>query len=173
LQAGGNPGSKRRALNSSMKKASKKQNRTRLSFVEGRTCLGRPPSGAKIAPGDIILRKTCFFLEKGNVTYPVPQLTLLATKKGFAWLSKRFAEWARKENADEDAHDHIGWPMAPIDCRHSDEMEIRVGMITAKNKLKLFSKYGITPSNAYRGDLSSQYKAQMRQVEATLRWLRR
>ena len=156
-----------------MKKASKKEKRTGSSFIEGRTYLGRPPSGGRTAQGDIILRKTCFFLEKGNVTYPAPQLTLLATKKGFAWLSKLFAEWARKENADEDAHDHIGWPMAPIDCRHSDEMEIRVGMITPKNKHRLFKKFGITSSNSYRGDLRSQYKAQMRQVEAASKWLRR
>ena len=155
------------------KKASPKHKPTGIAFFEGRTYLGRPPSGAGVAPGDIILRKSCFFLEKGSETYPVPQLLLLATKKGFRWLSRLFAEWAKFKNPDEDVHDHVGWPMAPIDCRHSDEMEIRVGMITPKNKHRLFKKFGITSSNSYRGDLRSQYKAQMRQVEATSKWLRR
>jgi hypothetical protein len=121
----------------------------------------------------IILRKTCEYHEKRGRTYPVPELTLLANKQGFLWLSKYFAAFAKrnpdpglwKNDPDPDDHDHLFYPpFQPLDPRHSDEMMIRVGIMTPKNKRQVFRKYGITSFPPYRGDLKQQYQAQIRRV---------
>jgi hypothetical protein len=120
----------------------------------------------------IILRKTCVYWERGGRTYPVPELLLLANRNGFRWLSKFFAEFAEKDPdprpwndlSDPDDHDHISWPRAPIDCQHSDEMEIRVGIVSPKNRTQVFEKYSIESAAPYRGTLKKQYQAQIRNV---------
>ena len=120
----------------------------------------------------IILRKTCIYCERRGRAYPVPELLLLANKQGFLWLSRFFAEFAKKDPdprpwndlSDPDDHDHLAWPRAPIDCEHSDEMEIRVGIVSPKNKAQVFKKYAVEAVAPYRGNLKKQYQAQIRRV---------
>ena len=120
----------------------------------------------------IILRKTCSYQEKRGRTYPVPELLLLANRNGFLWLSRFFAGFAKKDPdprpwndlSDPDDHDHLSWPRAPIDCQHSDEMQIRVGIVSPKNITQVFKKYSIKSAAPYRGNLKKHYQAQIRKV---------
>jgi hypothetical protein len=109
-------------------------------------------------------------------------LILLANRKGFLWLSDFFARRAQKaanqkflkNDGDPDDHDHLDTFFAPIDAKLSDEMEIRVGVLTKRNKNQVFAKYDFTSSKPYKGDLKSQYEAQLRVVrplwKRLLRW---
>jgi hypothetical protein len=131
---------------------------------------------AKIKPTKenpvLILRKHCTYYDKQGKSYPVPSLILLGNRKGFTWLSKFFARCAKKKpysapwinELDPDQHAHLNPSLAPILRKHSDEMEIRVGIITPKNKRKVFLKYSITPNKPYVGDLVKQYKEQIQHV---------
>ena len=121
-----------------------------------------------------------YYEAKGR-TYPVLSLILLANRKGFLWLSDFFARRAQKaahrafwKNNDDDDAEHLDPLFAPIDGKLSDEMEIRVGVLTKKNKNQVFKKYNFTSSKPYKGDLKSQYEAQMRVVrpqwKRLLRW---
>ena len=66
--------------------------------------------------------------------------------------------------SDPDAHEHLDPLFSPFDGKLSDEMEIRVGLLTKENKNQVYAKYDITSSKPYKGDLKSQYEAQMRAV---------
>jgi hypothetical protein len=120
----------------------------------------------------IILRKNCVFHGVGDRTYPVLSLVLLANRSGFLWLSKFFAMCARKNpdrnlwknDPDPDDHEHLDAWCSPLDEILSDEMEIRVGNLTRKNRKQVYTKYGIKSSKPYKGDLKSQYEAQLRAV---------
>jgi hypothetical protein len=120
----------------------------------------------------IILRKNVVFNVVDDRPYPVLSLILLANRKGFLWLSDFFAMCAKKnpdrglwkDDGDPDDHEHLDPLEAPIDGKLSDEMEIRVGHLTKKNKKQVYAKYGVTSSKPYKGDLKSQYAAQMKVV---------
>jgi hypothetical protein len=129
----------------------------------------------------IILRKNCIFYEVKGRSYPVLSLILLANQRGFLWLSDFFARRAKKashrrfyKNNDDDDAEHLDPLLAPIDGKLSDEMEIRVGVLTKKNKHQVFKKYDFISSKPYKGDLKSQYEAQMRVVlpqwKSLLKW---
>jgi hypothetical protein len=120
----------------------------------------------------IILRKNCIYPEIEGRTYPVLSVILLANRRGFLWLSNFFAECAKenpdrklwKDDPDPDHHKHLDPFFPPFDRKLSDEMEIRVGHLTKKNKKQVYAKYDITSSNPYKRDLKSQYEAQMKVV---------
>jgi hypothetical protein len=123
----------------------------------------------------IILRKRCEYHEKRGRSYPVPELLLVANKQGFLWLSKYFAAFA-KANPDPgpDNHGHLfNPPFDPFDSRHSDEMVIRVAVLTPKNKREVFRRYGIASLPPFRGDLKRQYEAQIRRVIPQWRYVLR
>jgi hypothetical protein len=107
-----------------------------------------------------------YYEAKGRA-YPVLSLILLANRRGFLWLSDFFARRARRAAhwrslKDDDDGEHLDPLFAPIDGKLSDEMEIRVGILTKQNKNQVFAKYDMISSNPYKGDLKSQYEAQMR-----------
>ncbi len=111
-----------------------------------------------------------YYADKKERTYPVPELTLLADKHGFIWLSKFFAMCAKKNpsyapgmGGDIEDHEHL-WRGWPFDAKLSDEMQIRLGIINTRNKKEVFEKYDITTHPPYTGDLRKQYKEQIKRL---------
>lgn len=130
-----------------------------------------PPMKKRKVKPLVIWRKNCVYHEGSKGTYPAPSLILLANKEGFAALAKIFAEFGKKKPkyykgdlSDPDDHMHIDTMFGPVDPTLSDEMEMRIGLITAENKKEVFEKYSITSKPPYKGDLLTQYKEQMKQV---------
>jgi hypothetical protein len=124
----------------------------------------------------IIVRKTWLYHDKGKRTYAMPELTLLADREGFLFLSRFFGRFARKnpsyfpgmDGGDPDDHEHLDG--SHFDPDYSDEMEIRVGIINHRNKRDVFKKYGFVTFPPARGDLKNQYQGQIRRMLRDRAW---
>ncbi|MBN2508164.1 MAG: hypothetical protein JXQ71_15875 [Verrucomicrobia bacterium] len=139
----------------------------RTFFAKNRRSSGKP----KGTSPEVILRKMCIFCEKRGKSYPVPALLILANRAGFLWLSKLFARCALKTSEtkppfgdpdDYELVDHIGHP--EINSIHSDELPLRLGVLTAKNRRAVFKRYSIRAHKPFKGDLIRQYQRQIAEV---------
>ena len=123
---------------------------------------------------EVIIRKTCTFVEQRNKAYPIPELLLLANRAGFLWLSKVFARCARKtgdaQAGDPDDHEHVDACNPEFNPIHSDEMALRLGILTRVNRRAVFQKYELTQRKRFKGDLPRQYQRQV--VEVRSQWRR-
>lgn len=97
-------------------------------------------------------------------TIAVPELAILANRKGFAFLSRVFADVAKRGlgrvqagDPDPENHEHLGWAK-PFDTRRSDRIDIRLGVFTKANRPHVLARYGITKASSQRGDLRHRYR---------------
>jgi hypothetical protein len=98
---------------------------------------------------------------------PMPELLILANRQGYLELADYFTKLAnagpklsarRVDPDDPDDHRHLEIREAPFDPRLSDDLEMRFGIITPKNRRAVLEKYGITADNRGQGTLIEQYR---------------
>ncbi|MFO0782845.1 MAG: hypothetical protein U0636_04090 [Phycisphaerales bacterium] len=135
-----------------------------------------PPYPEPSAHAELILRQRLFVETSGAKPYAVPELLILGNREGFEWLSKYFAYRAAKmptefqvQQNDADDHHHLVALDHPFSSKLSDELEIRVGMLTPQNRATTLAKYGFMTSEPQRGCLVKRYKQLIRFAKKAVR----
>jgi len=135
-----------------------------------------PPYPEAPANAELILRQRLFVETTGTKPYAVPELLILGNREGFEWLAKYFAHRAAKmptefqaQHNDADDHDHLVALDHPFSSKLSDELEIRVGVLTQENRAATLKKYGFMTSEPQRGCLVKRYKQLIRFAKKAVR----
>lgn len=125
---------------------------------------------------EIIVRQRLYVEVGEGKLYPVPELLVLGNAAGFRWLSEYFGLRAHEPigtnciaQGDPDDHDHLSWDAPAVNSRLSDELEVRVGLLTAENREQVMAKYALERSAPQRGSLIKRYKEVIRWARWALR----
>lgn len=135
-----------------------------------------PRSGARRGDAAEIIVKEGYSLAstpQGD-TIALPELIILANRKGFSFLAEVFDEMAKRGlghagagDPDPDNHEHLGWAR-PFNSALGDRVEIRLGIFTVANRSNVLARYGISKTSRSRGDLQNRFRRLIQQSRAAV-----
>lgn len=111
----------------------------------------------------------------GKRAFPVPEILILANRKGLLWLADWLRDLAHKkpsrlhfDHFDPDDHQHVGPSQSPgvFNRAQSDEVEIRLGILTGFNRREVFRKYGGDKKRRLKGSALHQYETLLDRIRA-------
>ncbi len=118
---------------------------------------------------EVIVKESFGILHNRRNRHAYPVLVMVANAAGWRKLASEFRAMARRrprpdDDLDPDDHMHInfGWWS---DNRLSDEVELRLGLLTPENRAAVFRKYGISARSRQRSDLRVRCPKRVRKVK--------
>lgn len=130
-----------------------------------------------IVPRDaeIVLKETLLVDATGRKDYAVPELQIIANRKGFLYLAEIFSAMADRKDLTCDNHQHLGRLKPPFSLKLSDDLEFTLRIFDHKTRAEVFDWCGVAVGNAARGSLIKRYRriiALARREEARAKQLR-
>ncbi|MDA0833171.1 MAG: hypothetical protein O2955_04145 [Planctomycetota bacterium] len=113
---------------------------------------------------EVIIKQSFLINCTEDVPYAVPEILLLGNREGLERLghfllnmSQRLLDQGQCE-LDPDDHQHLTINNGHFNPRLSDEMEIRIGVLTLENRDSVLEKYDIDESTRQTGDLAPRFR---------------
>jgi hypothetical protein len=118
----------------------------------------------KSGKAEIIVKEGYFIDDSRSRGIAIPKLLLLANREGYQLLAEICVSMAKKRitdflmRVDPDHHCHLDTVLGPFSRELSDQIEIRLGLLTPENRTAVFRNYSISRSTRRRGDLAERYR---------------
>ena len=127
---------------------------------------------------EIIIRHSWFINACGKKELPVPEILILANRKGFLWLANVLRKLADKKpgpfllaHFDPEDHQHVGPRQSPgvFNQAQSDDVELRLGILTDFNRRAVFRKYGRDKTRRLKGSALAQFRSLLNRIKAGMK----
>lgn len=126
------------------------------------------------APEDSeIVTKLGFAIDaSGSREYPVLSVQIIANESGLKYLANVFAATARRSRLLRDCashHIHLGRGDWPFQARISDDLELRVEVLTRTNKKRTYRDFGVSRKTRRSGNMIPHLNRLIAEAESSLR----